>query len=280
MCRQSRLLIVLLLGGLSLVLLPVTASADSWQPTLWKLSSETSSVYLLGSIHVGTPDMYPLPKTIEDAFAASSILLVETYSKGSDPASDATEKLLEERAFYPRNDSLWKHVSKEVRRRLTEFCKKNHLFQKGDMRLKDLARIRPWAVALFVDVAPALTSGMEPDLGVDHHFIEEAEHAGSPKRILPIETGESQARLLSGFPDEVQVKWLESKLGIDADVDAVQRAMVPDRNVHMADVAEQFLKGREQAFMVVGSAHVGGDQGIVHLLELRGYKAEQVAVSK
>ena len=58
---------------------------EPYQAKLWKFTSAGNSVYLLGSIHAGSPDMYPLPKPVEDAFAASSVLLVEEYSSPSEP---------------------------------------------------------------------------------------------------------------------------------------------------------------------------------------------------
>jgi len=61
--------------------------------------------------------------------------------------------------------------------------------------------------------------------------------------------------------------------------DAITRGMLEDRNPHMADVAEQHLKGKEIAFMVVGAAHMVGAEGVVKLLEKRGYKVEQVALA-
>jgi uncharacterized protein YbaP (TraB family) len=60
----------------------------------------------------------------------------------------------------------------------------------------------------------------------------------------------------------------------------ISRAILQDRNPHMADAAEQFLKGKEQAFLIVGAAHMVGKEGIVALLEKRGYKVEQVALTK
>ena len=42
---------------------------------LWKVTGKTGgTAYLLGSIHVATPDMYPLPKEIDEAFEASKVL--------------------------------------------------------------------------------------------------------------------------------------------------------------------------------------------------------------
>jgi uncharacterized protein YbaP (TraB family) len=48
----------------------------------------------------------------------------------------------------------------------------------------------------------------------------------------------------------------------------------------MADVTEQFLKGKDQAFMIVGAAHMVGKDGVVNILRKRGYKVEQVALRK
>jgi uncharacterized protein YbaP (TraB family) len=56
------------------------------------------------------------------------------------------------------------------------------------------------------------------------------------------------------------------------------KAMLQDRNLHMADVVEQFLKGKEPGFVVVGAGHMVGPDGVVKLLEKRGYKVELVAI--
>ena len=41
------------------------------------------------------------------------------------------------------------------------------------------------------------------------------------------------------------------------------KSMLQDRNLRMADAAEQFLKGKEPAFVVVGAAHMVGPDGVV-----------------
>ena len=48
--------------------------------------------------------------------------------------------------------------------------------------------------------------------------------------------------------------------------------------MHMADAAEQFLKGKEPAFLVVGAAHLVGKDGVAAILAQRGYKVEQVTL--
>jgi uncharacterized protein YbaP (TraB family) len=250
-------------------------SADPpFQAKLWKVSSATNSIYVLGSIHVGTPEMYPLPKPIEEAFTASSTLLVEIYDgPQGNPTDGLVTDIVKSKGMYGENDSLWKHISRRARTRLLEFCKKNSFFEKNEMTPDDLATMKPWIVALMVDIAPAFSAGMEGELGIDEHFKKEAEQAG--KRIVGIETTEFQMRLLSGFPDKLQVQWLEKELAGDGiGVAKIEKALIPDRNVHMAEVAEDYLKRSELAFIVVGAAHLEGEKGIIHLLEQRGFKAE------
>src|SRR5262249_23477331 len=62
--------------------------------------------------------------------------------------------------------------------------------------------------------------------------------------------------------------------------EAVTRAMLTDRKPHMTDVAEEVFEGKEPAFLVVGAAHMVGKDGVVNLLEKRGYKVEQVVLKK
>src|SRR5271157_2480757 len=44
---------------------------------LWKATSATTTVFLAGSLHFGSEDMYPLPQEMEGAFQESSVLVVE-----------------------------------------------------------------------------------------------------------------------------------------------------------------------------------------------------------
>ncbi|MBR4439108.1 MAG: TraB/GumN family protein, partial [Clostridia bacterium] len=54
------------------------------------------------------------------------------------------------------------------------------------------------------------------------------------------------------------------------------KVMETDRNVGMADAAESYIKQGLNVFFVVGAAHMGGDDGVVALLESRGYNFKPV----
>jgi uncharacterized protein YbaP (TraB family) len=267
----------------------------------WKATSGGNTVYLLGSIHLGTKDMYPLPKEIEDAFAVSSTLIVEADINKVD--KEKMQAMMLSKGTYAGDDSLWDHVSPETRKLVEQFCEKYHLPVSG------FAKMRPWVVAIAVAVIPMVKAGGDPNLGIDKYFLDKAGQGGEKKTVVEIESAEWQVNLLSGFSEGVQGKFLASALeqsgnspenfkklvdlwmsgdasGVDAiigdgsDLPEIRKPMLQDRNPHMADVAEQYLKKNVQAFLVVGAAHMVGEDGVVALLEKRGYKIQQVALAK
>jgi uncharacterized protein YbaP (TraB family) len=264
----------------------------------WKVSSPTSVTWLLGSVHLGSKDMYPLAKEIEDAFESSAAVLVEADARKIDMAKVQSAVLA--KGLYQPPDSLWEHISPDTRAKLEKFC------EKYEFPCPNLAQLKPWVVSLTISTIPMLKAGMDPKLGIDMYFLEKSDK----KRVVEIESADWQIDLISGFPDDLQDKFLAAAAEEGADMkDTVQRlrdawssgdtdrldaitrestktpekitrAILYDRNPHMADVAEQFLKGKEPTFLIVGAAHMVGKEGIVAILQKRGYKVEQVALKK
>jgi uncharacterized protein YbaP (TraB family) len=169
-----------------------------------------------------------------------------------------------------------------------------------------MSKMKPWTAAMMVSTLPLMKSGMELGLGIDKYFLDKADQA--KKRIVEIESAEDQIKLVSGITAEmlekslsapssqdpqaymkrIQQAWMNGdtaqfeKILQDQPPDPVEfaKSMVQDRNLRMADATEKFLKGKEPAFVVVGAGHMLGEDGVVRLLEKRGYKVEQVPVSR
>jgi len=303
MPKQQRLLAAFLLA--CLVTLPRLAAQEApaaiKKGLFWKATSDTSTLYLLGSIHVGSKDMYPLPKEFDDAFTASRTLIVEVDLNHVN--MQAMQALTLSKGMYSGNDSLWDHVSPETRKQVEAFC------DKYQMPAVVVSQMKPWLAAITVSLIPMIKAGMDPNLGIDKYFLDKAAKDDSGKTVVEIESAEWQLNLLSGFSDEVQGKFLASAIeqagksiehtrkiqdlwlsgdagkmeGVlreDSGPPEVEKAMLHDRNPHMADMAEKYLKGKEPAFLVVGAAHLVGKDGVVSLLEKRGYKVQQVSLAK
>jgi len=265
---------------------------------MWKATSPTATVHLVGSIHVGDQGLYPLPAEVESAFAAAKVLAVEINVKSVDRMK--TMELIQKYGMYSGEDSLSKHISKETSTALDEFCSKHNLPRAGVEQLK------PWVVAVTIAALSWQQAGEDPSLGVDMHFLDESK---PPQRIDELETMESQLNLFVDATEEEQLALLASTLKqgdkmkemiwkiqtayLSGDPEALRKIMdeqadtgsktltkklLDDRNVAMAGKIEEYLKGKEQAFVVVGAAHIVGDKGIARMLRDKGYKVEQVTL--
>jgi uncharacterized protein len=265
---------------------------------MWKATSPTVTVYLVGSIHVGDSGMYPLPRQVESAFTAAKVLAVEINIKNADQAK--MMGLVQQYGMYSGDDALSKHVTKETSAALDDFCNKHGLPRAGVEPLK------PWVVAVTIAAFAWKEAGEDPNLGVDMHFLNESKE---PQRIDELETMDSQLSLFANATDEEQLALLESTLKqgdkikdmikriqtayLSGDPDALQKVMeeeadmgtksltkklLDDRNVTMAARLDEYLKGKEPAFVVVGAAHIVGDKGVAKLLRDKGYKVEQVTL--
>jgi uncharacterized protein YbaP (TraB family) len=262
---------------------------------LWKVRSETATAYLLGSIHLLKPDMYPLDRKIEEAFARSGVLVVEANVR--DRAGEERQKRMLTGALYPGDDTIRNHLSQEtydlLRRRFPE------------LSLDRVGRFRPWALAMTIAVLEYQKMGLNYDQGIDVYFLDKASNG---KRIREIERPDSVIDMLNGFSDEYQDLFLQYTLldldqvrektdqilraWSDGDVATMEKilsesirehprlmpvfdALFTKRNANMAAKIEGYLKETGEFFVVVGVGHLVGKKGIVELLKGRGFPIEQ-----
>ncbi len=285
---------------LAIVLLFTSAFAQAQQSStrralFWKVTSPTTTVYLLGSIHLTSKDFYPLPKQVEDAFAASKVLVVEVNMKNYDTTQMAT--LTQARGVYTDGTSLTQHISKSTSDLLDTFCQENAIPRAA------LEPMKPWMVSTLAALLPLQKAGLDPEAGIDLHFMNQVAEA---QRIEELETMEFQLDLLASgseaeqdevlaealkhSSEEVQTlqRFQDAFLAADADgmkkimdekdtgPKAYSRRILEDRNVTMTQKIDGYLKGKEPVFVVVGSAHMVGKEGIVQLLRDKNYKVEQL----
>jgi hypothetical protein len=242
--------------------------------------------------------MYPLPKEVETAFAAAKVLTVEINIKNVDQAK--TLALVQQYGMYGADDSLTKHLSPETLAALEEYCTKHGVPRTG------IEQLKPWVVAVTISAMAWQQAGEDPSLGIDMHFLNENK---PPQRVDELETAESQLSLFASATEEEQQAMLVTilKMGdktkemikrvqaayVSGDPEALQKIMdeqsdlgsksltkklLDDRNVVMASRVEEYLKGKDPIFVVVGAAHIVGDKGVAKLLRDKGYKVEQVTL--
>lgn len=275
-----------------------TQSKPPEKSFLWEVHSEASTVYILGSIHAARPELYPLAEPIENAFGRAENIAVEFDVTTTDEAHLAT--LMIQKAKYPQGETLYSNIPEE-------------LYEKTDELLEDLGAdvllfnsYEPWAVAMEIEALQLLQYGYLPEYGIDMYFLDRAHEEG--KDIHELESARFQINLLDEFPPELQIFMLESvvtdpltrkdleqifecweegdttgmeQLALEMDdddprIDLLNEKLLDERNFEMAEKINQFLNDDEDYFVVVGAAHLVGENGIINLLEEEGYEITQL----
>lgn len=279
-----------------------TLVAASWgddaggktQRPFWKVSSPTTEVYFLGSIHVATQDMYPLPPEIEAAYKQADVLVVEADITKVDQAAMAMQVMKD--GTYAAGDTLDKHLQADTLKSLQLFCAAN---QVPFMLFNNL---KPPLAAVMVEDLVIQKLGLSPELGVDLHFLNAANT--DKKKILELESADSQLKLLLGMDEKLGDKWLAESLRDsskdeldeivkawkagdvktieaktldvkDADEEKIADELIYKRNDEMVKKIKEMLGGKEKVFVVVGAGHLIGEKGLLKQLEADHFKVER-----
>ncbi len=293
-CPSLIFLVCVLLASLAVAR---PAVAQQQKNFLWRVQSKTATAYILGSVHFLKPENYPLNPVIERAFERSSVLAVE--ANVNDPGKLDLQGLMD-RVFYPENDGLDKHVSREAYQYI-----ENQMGKLG-LPLEMVSRQRPWFLALTFEALELMRLGFDPQYGIDMHFLSKAQGA---KSIVELESLDEQINMLSGFSDVEQEAFLvytlknlkalgpQSKEVVRAwtagDTRAIEsvvsqsvreeprlvtvlRRLLDDRNRKMASKIEGYLRSGQTYFVVVGAGHLVGDKGILKALTDKGFLVQQL----
>lgn len=284
--------------ALGLVLWLLAGAVQAQDICLWQVEGGKSRVYLLGSVHVYKASGYPLPGPMEAAYRAADTLVLEVDMNSVAPGT--VSRLLQDRGQYKGNDSLANHLSEPTRVLLDDYLAKHH------MSPADVAGVKPWLLALRIQMRELSDEGYAAGSGIDEYFARQAAKDGKPVRQL--ETFESQIDLLALDTPQIQDLALRATLEDldqsgeqvaqlmaawrEGDIDrmyafATQSAsrypllagqlqrLVVARNHRMADKIRRWLGAGGTWLVVAGALHMGGPQGIVKLLG-QEYKVTQL----
>lgn len=259
----------------------------------WQVSAPGATLYLFGSIHFGSADMYPLSRAVERAFGASDALVVEANIAAADP--EQTAQWMAAQAMYQDGSTLDQKLAPATWQRLTKTA------TDLGMPTQLLSRQRPWLVSLTLSALAMQRYGYSDELGIDNHFLQ----AAGGKAIIELESIQQQLAFFDGFSEQEQEAMLVQTLddiargpellqktanawraGADSELDSLlndafrsdaaarrlYRVLIVDRNAAMTAKLAALLKRGGTYFVVVGAAHLVGDQGIVSQLRERGYR--------
>lgn len=288
----------LALAGLLLCATAVRGADND--PLLYEVTSDTTTVYLFGTIHVGTASMYPVNTKVQAAFDRSQVLALE-----ADPTDQSAIMAAMAQALYTPPDNLERHVAPEI------FAKVKSVAPGYGLPFDYAKLLRPHLLAMVLSMSEVQRLGYEATLGLDVHFAKLAKSAGKP--IVQLESMAEQIAMFNALPPQAQENMLratldglkESRMATEldelfaawskGDPEAILRAIerefegmdeqttstlfarvYDDRNLAMAAKVETLLRGASTHFVAIGAGHLAGPTGLPRLLEGKGFKVRRL----
>lgn len=274
----------------------VAAGSAQGKHFLWKVEGPGASVaYLLGSLHVLTPDFYPLSTEINQAFAASKTLVEEVdFDEMNDPAQMMNAL---GRAMLADGRTLDQMVAPAT------FAEVSRRVEKAGLPMMAIQRMKPWLVAITLMGPTLQAAGFKAELGIDKHFFDRAKEAGLKRQSLEtlayqmarfdeLSPKLQEEMLISGMKEldtqvgnvtEMAKQWaagdiksLEKSLLVSfEDSRELYDRLLVERNRNWVPHVETCLQQNAGCFIVVGAAHLVGPDGLPALLANKGYKVTQ-----
>ncbi len=262
---------------------------------IWEVSDGDSKIYLLGSVHIASEEMYPLASAIEDSYKKSDALVLEVVIDKINPFEMMGMMMIE------GNKTLKDLMDS------TEFANIKAKFDELGVPEMSYIKLKPWAATLVLMQQEMANSEFKSELGFDTYFLNKAR--SEEKEVFGLETVQEQLGAfeeLSDYSneflkyslkefenskamvDKMLVAWKAGDTKAINDIinmpasetkgyEKVIEVLLNKRNYKMQEKIETYLKENKQYFVVVGAGHLVGDKGLLNLLSKnKKYKLKQL----
>ena len=275
------------------VLIIIFAAAGVQAETsVWVVKSSQSTVYLAGSCHVLRVSDHPLPTEFFSAYQDSRKIIFEA-PLGDMEKPEYLEKLMRA-ATYSDGTTLKQHLSSSAYSKAEDFCKERNY------PIEQYQSFRPWMLAMTLTMSEMARIGAESNNGVDYFFNEKAlkdrKIMGSLETVdqqigflTLMDTSMSNEQIAETIDELKQIKTKGPEIlnawknGDEAKIEALNlndlknypklyQTLILDRNKKWISDIEGYLDSSVNTMVIVGVAHLVGDNSVVDLLRKRGYK--------
>lgn len=278
---------------LSLIFASSSAAETS---SVWSISAGDNTIYLGGTVHLLRPGDYPLPKVFDQAYQESSQLYFETDLSAM---GDLTVQMqMMQQLTYSDDRTLKTVLNEEAYTALNE-----HIADIG-LPLMMLEKFKPGLLVTTLQVLEFQNMGFTPQ-GVDAYFNTRATKDG--KFIGQLETVQEQIGFLAAMGEGNESEFVLLSLRDLKEMGELMEAMIAawrtgnnaklfemfvedmrseapelydslllQRNLKWIPQIEQMLRDADTEFVLVGAAHIVGENGLLDLLADKGYAIRQL----
>lgn len=275
---------------------PLSALAEA--PFLWTLQTGSTTHYLQGSVHLLPESAHPLPAQLEAAYRGADELVFEA---DIDALSAPANQLALMNAARGAEGGLRGQLPAPLYARLQQRA------QQIGLPLALCEPFKAWFCALSLEVFAYQQAGFTAELGLDQHYYRRAQQDG--KGLGALESVDAHLGLFATMPDALSRQLLEQALEGAAvaapdplalyqswrsnDRRALEQ-LVSEMRRDYPSIHERLLAARNRAWLpqlvkrlrsdqpqlvIVGAAHLVGDEGLIRLLADEGLVLQPLAAA-
>jgi uncharacterized protein YbaP (TraB family) len=279
-----------------LVYVAILASIAGADSSVWQIQSADQTIYIGGTVHLLRATDYPLPEEYAQAYAASSKIIFETDVNSMNDL--AVQAKLMQRLSYDDDESLKTVLSDEAYSALEAYL------STISVPLAMLEKFKPGMVVSLLQVMEFQRIGFTPQ-GVDAYFNTLAIDDGKP--LGQLETIDAQIGFLASMGEGnesefilLSLKDLEDTVDVMDDMieawrtgdndmlselfvaDMLEQApevydsLLKQRNLNWLPQLEDMLESPEIEFVLVGAAHLVGPDGLLAILQAKGFQVSRL----
>ena len=280
--------------------IPIMAMAQDTElnahPAMWLVEKGNSKTYMLGSIHLLSPEVNWYGGLIEDVMDDTDEVVFEVnMTPGKEREAGMISRSHD---MLPEGDSLGNYLSEE------EYALAGTQATALGIPPAALDRLQPWLVSISLSISAIQKEGWDQNSGVDKHIKTLADARGI--KISELETLDAQLATLWDHPLDIQSQMLKDTLkelgditnitmnmvaawsgGDESEMEEVFlipmmeqkdlfQSLVLDRNNNWVPVIEELISKEQNTLIVAGAAHFVGEKGVVSLLREKGYDVIKV----
>jgi hypothetical protein len=270
--------------------------ASSNAASVWKVSSANNSLYIGGTIHILTPEDYPLPKEYDKAFALASKIVFETNIKAINSVEFQQQMMAQ--MMYSEGTTLDKVIDPKTYAALDLYL------QQRDIPLSAISQMKPSMLALTLSMIELKEMGFT-SIGVDQYYANLATKQSktqawleSPEAqlafLVSMGKGDESAlieytlRDIKNMPQSIEslrTYWRSgnmdglAKIGIapfKTQYPKIYQDLLVTRNNNWLPQIEEMLNDQPVEFVLIGSLHLAGADSVLNALANKGYTIEKL----
>ncbi|MDQ8029091.1 MAG: TraB/GumN family protein [Brevundimonas sp.] len=272
---------------------PTVARAD---PPIWRVTDADTEMVLFGSIHALPEGVDWHNDALDKALAEADLVAFEILTPDSDEEEMAT--------YLPMLRYMVGEETLDVAVTPATYARARVRAEEQGIEPMMLDILRPWAAAMILDIGADTAKGRSNDLGVDGVIegglrpdqrtvaLDTPALLNATMQVMA-ETGDAEGEQLlvevldaldeeKALDMEIENAWVQGDLqpllaemeSMKAEAPRLYEVILVDRNHGWMPALKQMMETERRVVVVVGAAHMVGEDGLPTLLRQAGYKVE------